>query len=189
MVWKKSLCCVIMLLVLAGCGKGEAPKQAALDLRTALLEAGGCTFTAEITADLGNRVYDFSVSCDYDAGNRVKVQVVEPKEIAGINAVVSGNGAAVEFEDMALDFGTMAGGNVSAMEAPWLLAECWSGAYISAAGADGELYRITYLHGYDEKELVVDTWLDSAGNPIRSEVAYDGGRCLSLVLTQFQLKG
>ncbi len=189
MVWKKILCCVIMVLLLAGCGQSREPAQEALDLRTALLEAGGCTFLADIRADFGERVYEFSVSCDYTAGENAKIEVVQPEEIAGISATVSGDGAAVEFDGMALDFGTMAGGRVSAMEAAWLLCSCWHSAYISSAGKDGDLLRITYLDGYDDDELVVDTWLDSEGIPVHSEIVYDGVRCLTLDISQFQLKG
>lgn len=188
MVWKKGLCCVIMLLILTGCGGASRnPAQKALDLRTALLEAGGCGFTAKIEADFGDRVYPFSVSCEYTVGQEAKIAVLEPEEIAGITATVSDTGAKVDFDGMALDFGVLAKGNVSAMEAAWCLAQCWSGAYISTAGADGELHRITYLEGYGDGELTVDTWLGSTGSPIRGEIAYDGVRCLTLDISQFQL--
>lgn len=189
MVWKKVVCCVIMLLTLTGCGgKNREPAQKALDLRTALLDAGGCEFTADVEADFGDRVYSFSVFCNYTAGEKAVISVTKPEEIAGITATVSDSGAKVDFDGIALDFGTLAGGRTSAMEAPWLLGKCWSGAYISSAGADGELQRITYLEGYGEGELTVDTWLDSAGSPVRGEIAYDGVRCLTLDISQFQLK-
>lgn len=189
MVWKKVLYCAIMILILTGCGQNREPAQVALDLRTDLLEAGGCTFDADIRADFGERAYDFSISCDYTAGESARVEVLRPEEIAGIAATVSGSGVGVEFDGVALDFGTMANGNVSAMEAPWLLAKCWNDAYISSGGEDGDLCRITYLEGYGEGELVVDTWLDSTGVPVHSEIAYDGTRCLTLDISQFQLKG
>ena len=188
MVWKKALCCVIMVLLLTGCG-GSEPTQEALDLRTDLLEAGGCTFVSDIRADIGERVYEFSVSCDYTAGKDARIEVLQPEEIAGITAEVSDSGASVEFNGMALDFGTLAGGNVSAMEAAWLLAKCWTGAYISSAGEDGEYCRVTYLDGYGDGELAVDTWLDSTGVPVHNEIVYDGVRCLTLDISQFQLKG
>ena len=187
MVWKKVLCCVMMFLCLTGCGRGNQPAQQALDLRTALLEKGGCSFTADMTVDFPDRAYDFSVSCEYLSGEHAKITVLQPEEITGITAKVSGSGAAVVFDDIALDFGKLANGNVSAMEAPWLLAKCWDSAYISAAGKDGDLLRVTYLEGYDDGQLTVDTWLNEAGEPVRGEVAYDGMRCLTLNISQFQL--
>ncbi len=189
MVWKKVICCVIILLALVGCsGKPREPMQKALELRTALLGAGGCEFTAKIGADFGDRVYSFTVSCDYSAGENAVVTVLEPDEIAGITATVSNTGTGVDFDGVALDFGVLAGGNTSAVEAPWLLGTCWSNAYISSAGSDGQTYRITYLDGYGDGELTVDTWLDSLGNPIRGEIACNGVRCLEVDISQFQLR-
>lgn len=178
-----------MVLSFVGCGQNREPAQEALDLRTSLISAGGCSFVADIRADFPDRAYDFSVSCEYTAGENARIEVLQPEEIAGIKATVSGSGAAVEFDGMALDFGTMANGRVSAMEAAWLLCSCWHNGYISSAGKDGELCRTTYLDGYDDDELVVDTWLDSEGIPVHSEIVYDGVRCLTLDISQFQLKG
>ena len=187
MFWKKVLCCAMIMLCLSGCGKSDKLKQQPLELRTALLEKGGCSFQADITVDFPDRAYDFSVTCDYHSGEYAKITVLSPDEIAGIAAKVSGSGASVEFDDVALDFGQLANGNVSAMEAAWLLAKCWDSAYISAAGKDGEFLRVTYLEGYGDGQLTVDTWLNEAGEPVRGEIAYDGMRCLTLEITQFQL--
>ena len=189
MVWKKALICAIMILLLVGCGKNDEPAQGALDLRRDLTEAGGCLFLADIRADIGEKTYRFSVSCDYTTGKDARVEVLQPEEIAGIAAAVSGDGASVEFDGMALDFGRMANGQLSAMESLWLLPECWNRAYISCAGKDEELLRVTYLEGYGEEEIVVDTWLDGDGIPVHGEITYDGVRCLTLDISQFQLKG
>ena len=185
MVWKKVLPCVLLLL-LSGCSKPREPVQQALDFRTALMEAGGCSFTAVIGADYGDRTYSFSVACDYTTGEGARIEVLQPEEIAGIAAKVSATGATVVFEDVELDFGQMAEGNVSPMAASWLLGHCWSQSYIDSAGADGQWQRITYLEGYNDEELTVDTWLDETQTPVHAEIVYDGTRCLNLEITQFQ---
>ena len=187
MVWKKALCCVIMMLLLTGCGGSNTPSQQALDLRTAILENGGCAFTADITVDFSDRVYQYTVECSYTAGGSCRITVVHPEEIAGITAIVSDDGAVVEFDGVALDFGTLANGNISAMEAAWLMGACWDSAYISSVGKDGDFLRVTYLDGYDDGQLTVDTWLDEKGVPFRGEIAHDGMRCLTLQISQFQL--
>lgn len=189
MVWKKCVVCVIMLLILAGCGDSSRhPTQKALNLRTALLEADGCEFAADVEATIADRVYSFSVFCDYTAGEKAVITVLKPEEISGITATVSDKGAKVDFDGVALDFGTLADGRISAMEAGWRLAECWVSAYISAGGSDGACYRITYLDGFDDSELTVDTWLDKDGVPVRGEIACNGLRCLTLDVSQFRLK-
>ena len=75
------------------------------------------------------------------------------------------------------------------MEACHLLGQCWSAAYISCAGSDGELERVTYLDGYEEEEVTVDTWLSSAGLPVYAEISCQGMRCLTLQISDFQFEG
>lgn len=173
---------------MTGCGsRGAETAQKALDFRTGLLQAGGCSFTAELQADFGDRVYCFSAACDYGAEDGARITILEPEEIAGIQAAVSADGVTVTFDTVELDFGQMANGTVSPVAAAWLLGHCWTGAYVDRTGPDGDLERITYLDGYRDQELTVDTWLDGI-TPVHAEITYDGVRCLTLDLTDFQMK-
>ena len=182
---KKTSVILMLLLLMSGCGR-ESPTQRALDFRTSLLASEGCSFTAEIRADYGEKLYDFTLTADYtQEQTRLTVQV--PEEIAGISAVVTKDGAKLEFDDVALDFGKLANGYVSPVTVPWLLGQCWMGEYISCAGSDGEYYRVTYLRGYEEEELTVDTWFDAEGIPVRAEVAYGGRRCITVNVEDFQM--
>ena len=179
---------LLIVFTMTGCA-GHTPKtgQQALDFRTALMEQGGCSFTAQITADYGSRVYSFTVDC-VNEKDRTQIQVLEPESIADIRATVSADGTKLAFDGAELDFGKLANGHVSPITAPWLIHHCWIGEYIAWSGNDGDLERVTYLSGYDEEELTVDTWF-SDGIPIRSEVVYDGVRCLVLELSDFQMNG
>lgn len=188
MSWKKWLICVMMVVVLSGCQKASPPTQKAIAFRTALLSAGGCSFTSVIDADFGDRVYSFSVACTFKTDGTAELEVLQPEEIAGIRAKTDGQSAALEFEDIVLDFGVMADGKVSPMEACPLLGQCWTAAYISCAGSDGELERVTYLDGYEKEELTVDTWLDAAGLPVYAEISNQGTRCLSLQISDFRFE-
>lgn len=179
----------LLLALLTGCAGTETaqPSQKALNFRTALMDAGGCSFTAEVAADYGSRVYTFTLDCDYTVDGEAHLTVTSPETISGISATVSADGAQVEFDGASLDFGQMANGYVAPMAVPWLLGNCWLREYISNAGSDGELERITYLQGYNEAELTLDTWLDADGTPVRCEVSWDGTRCLTVTLSDFQL--
>ncbi len=185
MLWRKLLSAILSLLLLTGCSTGSAPTQKALDFRTALMEAGGCSFTADIIADYDQRVYNFTVTCNYKTAGSADIMVTAPEEIAGISATVSADTATLEFDGLELEFGQMADGLVSPMEACWLLGQCWNSAYIDSAGADGKLERITYLDGYRSKELTVDTWLDENQTPVHGEITYEGVRRLKLDITDF----
>ena len=149
------------------------------------MEAGGCSFTAAVTADYGDRVYQFTMACSHTSDG-TRLEVLEPEIIAGIAATVSEDGAQLEFDGAALEFGQLANGFVSPVSVPWLLAQCWMEEYIAYAGSDGDLERVTYLRGYNDEELSIDTWF-SGSVPTYAEVVYDGARCLTVEITNFQM--
>lgn len=174
------------LLILAGCSADTSPVQEALDFRTELMEAGACSFTAAVTADYGDRVYAFTME-SRTTDLATELEVVEPSSIAGICAQVDASGTEVLFDGAALEFGQLANGYVSPITVPWLLVQCWQQAYIDCSGPDGDLERVTYLRGYEEEQLAVDTWLDSAGVPVYAEIYYEGVRCITVEIEDFQL--
>ncbi|MBP3633111.1 MAG: hypothetical protein J6J43_00870 [Oscillospiraceae bacterium] len=184
MTRKRFAALLLLVLCLTGC-KAEGPTQTALDLRTKLMQAQTCGFTAQIRSDHGEKVYEFTADVRYSPEETV-VEITSPEELQGIRAKVTEDGAKLEYDGVELTFGTLANGKVSPMSAPWLLVQCWIGEYISHAGADGELERVTYLRGYDDEEIMLDTWLNVDGIPAYAEVAYDGVRCLSIQIRDFQ---
>lgn len=177
---------VMCLLMLTGCSKESADREKALSFRTALMEAGGCQFSAQIRADYGDRVYDFGVDCRFLLEDGAVLTVTSPEEIAGITAEVSQDGAQVSFDGVQLDFGQMANGHVAPMALPWLLGSGWANAYLESAVEDGEYLRVTCLMGYGEEEITLLTWLDQNRIPVQCEVIYDGTRCLTAAINEFQ---
>lgn len=184
----KRLLPLVLALALTGCAKTEGPTQRALDFRTALMEAGGCAFTADVTADVGGRVYQFTLDCAAAANGPTTLTVTAPDSIAGITAQVTDDGAALTFDGASLSLGTLADGTTAPLLLPWLLHNGWVGDYISAAGPDGDLERVTYLHGYGDEALTIDTWLDESGVPVRCEVSCGGVRCLTAEISDFTMQ-
>ena len=182
---RKGAWMLLLILLLSGCGRSQEPTQKALDFRTKLMQSEGCDFTADITADYGDKVYEFTVQVQY-APEETKLTVVSPEEISGISATVTEQGTNISFDGAALDFGKLANGYVSPVSASWLLGQCWTGEYISAAGPDGDYEKITYLRGYDDQELMVNTWLDEAGVPVQAEVFFGERRCLNIRIRDFR---
>ena len=162
--------------------------QRALDFRTALLQSGGCAFTAEVTADYGEQVYRFTMDCTWSPDGGAALTLTAPQTLEGIRAEVSADGARVAYEDTEVGFAELAGGRVSPMRLPYLLAESWYRGYISACGWEDGVLRATYLLGYDEDEITVDTWLDASGLPVRAAVSYQGQTLLKAELHHFSLE-
>lgn len=177
------------LLLLTGChASEETAVQEALTFRTALLSAKSCGYTAEVTADLGERIYEFTMDCTYrPSDGAAELTVTEPETIAGISAAVDAESAAVSFDDLALDLGEPAGGRAAPLQLPRLLGEAWSTGYVESQAEDGDGWQVTYRIGYDAEELLVYTWLDAALSPTRAEVYEDGVLVLSAELSGFEI--
>ena len=181
---------LLLCLCLTACGDSKADRsmQQAVDFRTALMSAEGCVFLAEVSADFGEKIYEFTLQCDYTPDDSAALTVTAPEMIAGIEATVSADGAKVTFDDTELDFGRLANGRVAPMALPWLLGRAWSSEYIGSAGKDGENTLMTCLMGYGDEEITVETWLDENSVPIRCDVSCDGVRCLAVTITEFRYK-
>ena len=157
--------------------------QTALDFRTRLLASKGCAFTCQVEADYGDRVYGFTLNCSYD-GKDGALTVTAPETIAGIRATVDGSDACLEFDGISLEFGRLANGHVAPLMIPWLLGSAWTEDYISAAGQDGLRTRVTWLKGYNDEELGIDTWFEEK-IPVYAEVSYDGKRAITIRIQDF----
>ena len=175
-----------LLLALGGCGGGTDAMQQALDLRTAILDAGGCTFAASVTANLGDTVCQFGLDCQFSPQTGTRLTVKEPEEIAGLTADVAADGVTVSFDGALLVFGPLAAGLVSALTGPSLAAGAWTQEYIRDAGLEDGAVRFTCLTGFDEAELQIDTWLDERGLPCRCEISSSGTLILACQITDFQ---
>lgn len=138
--------------------------QTALDLRTALLEQG-CCYTLDIAAHLPDGTAEFTVDCACAPDGTVVMELVAPDSIAGISATVEPDGEAAKFDDVALDFGLLADGQVAPMALPQLLFACWTGGYIQEAGQEKTQCSAVYLSGYGEKELAIEQWFTPEGIP------------------------
>lgn len=177
----------LLVLLLAGCSTSqEDAVQEALNFRTSLLAADNCTFTADVTADYGERVGNFTLECTYSPStNAAELTVTAPDFIAGISAAVDGEEADVTFEDVSLELGTLAGGQVAPLQLPQLLGDAWTYSYVESQSEEGDGFLVTYRSGYDQDELLVFTRFDSAMTPVQAEVYCDGVCVLTAALSEY----
>ena len=177
---------MLACLLCTCCGRENSQMRDALKFREKQLGAGSCSFTAEIEADFGEKLHAFTLDCRYEDG-AAQLTVTAPETLAGICAAVTDDSANLEFEGLALDYGTLANGNVAPLAAPWIWASAWERDYILSCGKDGEYLRVTILKGYNEEELTIDTWLKGE-IPVFAEISHDGRRVLSMTLQDFTRK-
>lgn len=182
----KLLAVFLTLVILTGCIGKDHELERAMNLRAKIL-AAQCTFDAEITADYGDEICTFSVYCEGDAQGNLGFRVTAPESIADITGVIDQEGGKLTFSDTALTFPLLADDQLSPVSAPWIFFKTLRGGYLTAAGMEEELLRLTIDDSYEEDALQVDIWLDANDYPVRAEILYDGKRILTLAISNFQI--
>ncbi len=182
---RKILCVVLIMLVLCGCN-GEKSMDSVLGLR-GKLQNGSSHFDAVITADYGDRVFHFTLSCSCDPEGNLQFNVVSPDTISDISGSITASGGKLEFDDTALAFPLLADGQLSPVSGPWVMMKALLGGYIQSAGADGEYLRATILDSYAEDAMTVDVWLNENLIPVQGEILWDGRRILTIKVENFEI--
>lgn len=175
-----------VMVLLAGCGRGEDTMERALRLRGSL-QASSCRFDAAIMADYGDQIYSFTLACQTDQDGNVTFEVIQPEGIAGITGKIEAKGGQLTFDDVALSFAMLADGQLTPVSAPWIFINTLRGGYITATGSDGEYTRLTINDSYAQDALTVDIWLTADDIPVQAEIEWDNRRILAMEIKNFTL--
>lgn len=174
-----------MLMVIAtGCSSENRELQQAVAFRQDLLSAEGCSFSASVTADYGDSLQMFSMSCTADQKGKLSFEVTEPESISGISGEISDTGGSIQFEDKALYFPLMTDDLLTPASAPWIFLKALRGGCITTVGMEGGLLHVSLDDSYEEDALNLDIWLEG-GSPVRGDILHEGRRILSLEIKNF----
>ena len=184
---KKLSVLLIVLLFLGGCSGKQEELERAMTLRAKIL-ASECSFDAKITADYGDKLYVFAMTCQGDSRGNLTFTVTEPESIAGITGIISQDGGKLTFDDMALAFPLMADDQLTPVSAPWIFLKTLRGGYLTSANTEEELLHLTIDDSYEEDALQLDIWLDGQNLPVQSDILYDGRRILTVQVSNFTLR-
>ena len=184
---KKAAVCAVLLVLLTGCSQENRELERGMELRTKLLKGEGCSFSADIAADYGDALYTFSMDCQADAQGNLTFTVTAPESISGITGKISDTGGSLTFDDTALFFPLMADDQISPVSAPWIFLKTLRGGYLTCAGSEEDLLRLTIDDSYEDDALQLDIWLNGEDVPIRAEILYDGRRIVTMDIEDFQI--
>lgn len=159
-----------------------------MGLRSKLLKAEEVTFTSGITADYGDKLYEFTLLCRGNADGTLDFTVTEPESIADITGSIASGRGGLRFDAEVLAFPLIADNLMSPVGAPWIICEALRSGYITTEGADGENWNITISYPYNGENLVVDVWLDGDDVPFRGEILSDGRRYLTVDVKNFEIR-
>jgi hypothetical protein len=182
----KLIAVVLAALLLSGCGSKNAELERAMALRAKML-AASVSFDAEITADYGDEVHTFCVYCEGDSQGNLGFRVTAPQTIADITGRIEAGKGKLTYRDKILAFPLLADDQLSPVSAPWIFYTTLRSGYLTAAGMEDNLLRLTIDDSYEEDALTVDIWLDETDCPIRAEILHDGRRILTLTIQNFHI--
>lgn len=181
----------MMLLLLTGCGGGQEGETGAETLAVAIrgeyMAMTGYSLQAQVNADYGQRVYDFTLSVTSD-GEETTVVIREPEMLAGVTARMDGDEGILEYEDLSLETGFLDGESLSPVSALPTLVEAARTQYIDRCTlADGVLE----VHCADPEQdsgtgQEVTLYFDAQTHALTGgEISQDGRRVIACKITEF----
>lgn len=184
---KKAISLLLCLMLLTGCSAVPGEIKTGMELRSRLLQATACTFTADITADYGDSLHAFAMDCTCDSQGSITFTVTEPETISGISGRISGEGGSLTFDEAALHFDLLAEEQLSPISAPWILMKTLRSGYITSACTENNKILLSIDDSYEDNALRLDIWLNREGTPENADILYDGRRILSFSVENFKI--
>ena len=189
---RKCVVCVLMTtLLLAGCGPAgvSQAEELALEIRVELLEMDSCTARLEITADYGQRVYQYELAAAV-SGEETVLTLSAPETVAGLTARITGEDSRLEFDGVSVETGPLDAGGLTPVSALHALLEAAKSGYITACALEEEdtLLRVDCGDPAGSPGSGTETvlWFDASTHAlVRGEASVDGFRVVLCEVTQF----
>ena len=193
---RKLGCVLMILLLLAGCGKEmDEAEQAALDIRAAYLSMAGCTATLEVSADYGERIFQCVLALDHTAGEETVLTVMEPELLRGVTARLKNGESMLEFDGIRLETGPLSDTGLSPIDCVPVILRAVQEGYISAWGMEslGERECVRFTTSNPDlqpgKGQEIHLWFDRESYALlRAEFTIDGFMALRCEVNDFTWK-
>lgn len=195
---RKALCALMMTLVLSlsACGGSQEPgaEELALDIRAKYLEMTACTGHVALTADYGQRVYDYGVDFTWEREGETVLTLTAPENVAGISARIAQGETALEYDGMMVETGPLDGAGLSPVDAvPALLAYAREGFMAECALEDWDGEERLHITCRDPESspgqgTEAQLWLEpDTGALLRGEVSADGATVIQGAFSAFSM--
>lgn len=195
---RKMISCVLMMtLLLTGCGKSKTdnPDHLASLIRAEYLAMSGWSAVAELTADYGEQVFDFTVKTSWERGGDTVITVVKPELIAGITARIRDGETILEYDGAGLSLGMLDLSGITPVSSIPALMDCITTGYMARCRFLGEgtnrtleiLCRDPNVPPNSGMEYLL--YFDPVAHTLkRAEVSVDGVLRLTARFTEFTLE-
>ena len=183
---KKGLTVFILLaLLLSGCGEKTQSRAEEWQQRYAQMQ--GYEALVEVSVPREDETLHYTLSLE-KSGDSVRAAVIEPEELTGIAATLTGDALTLEYDGMALDAGTLSP-RVSALNCVPLVLDGFSRAYLDSVGSetlDGkDTLRADFSMTLGDETLGGTVWFTDGGAPAYLEASEDGKIIAAAEFTNF----
>lgn len=180
----------MMLLLLTSCGGGQEEQGAdalAVAIRGEYLAMTGYSLQAQVNADYGQRVYDFTLSVTWD-GEETTVSIREPEMLAGVTARITGEDGILEYEDLSLETGFLDDDGLSPVSALPTLMEAARSQYIDGCSLTDGVLEVRCADPEEKPGTgqEITLWFDAQTHALTAgEISQDGRRVIACDVTEF----
>lgn len=182
----KLLALMISLSLLAGCASGEGWEEKWGEKREILAAAQELSFTARLSADLGETVFDCTLECRRTA-EETTVRVTEPALAEGVTVRFENGGAHVAYGGTELYLGETDGDVPTPAEsAPMIFDALTSGHAVSlwTQSEDGAELLCAQIYAGESSSVLL--WLDARElEPRYAEIVCAGRAVISCEISDF----
>lgn len=185
---------LLPVILLCGCTGEQEDNDLALQLRADFLDRTGCAGTMEVTADYGQRVYQYTVTFSGNEKDGLSLVITAPEEVAGITATIAQGQTFLTFDGVQLETGPLNETGLSPLDAlPAFLTAMESG-YIAETGTEllGEAEALRLCCREPERApgqgLETLLWFDKTNQTLlQGELRQDGATVIRCTFSEFLL--
>ena len=141
----------------------------------------------EITADYGQRVYQYQLTATSD-GEETVLTLEEPETVAGITARLNGEESLLEYDGLSVETGPLDEEGLTPVSALPVLMETAQSGYMTACSLEDGMLRMDCGDpgGTPGEGREVTLWFDADSHALRrGEICVDGVRVISCQLLEF----
>ena len=169
---------ILLALLLTGCGEKTQSRAEEWQQRYAQMQSYEAL--VEVSVPREDETLHYTLSLE-KSGDSVRAAVIEPEELTGIAATLTGDALTLEYDGMALDAGTLSP-RVSALNCVPLVLDGFSRAYLDSVGSetlDGkDTLRADFSMTLGDETLGGTVWFTDGGAPVYLE-ASEGGKIIA----------
>ena len=184
---KRLIILTIVVFLLVGCSEKDSAVDDALLFLKQIADGNGCSFNAIITADYGNKLYQFSMQCSSDATGNITFSIIEPESIRDITGKISNERGVLTFDDQALAFEMIADGQITPVSSVWLFMRALHSGYIRSYETKDDLCHLVINDSYQEKAMQLDIYLTKKHAPIQADILWNNRRIITIQVENFTI--